>query len=118
MHTSKQSFMRSFFSAFRGIKHELRERNFVVQITIGIIAIASSLAFGLSRTDKMIILLLIAFVLACEIMNSACERMLNVVTKDHHPEVGRIKDMLAGAVLIYSTVAFVIGLWIFGSVLR
>jgi diacylglycerol kinase len=118
MLTEKQSLMQSFWNAFRGIKHELRERNFVIQIMIGIAVIALSLGLDVPEGDKMILLILIAFVLVAEIINSACERMLNLITRDHNAEVARIKDMLAGAVLIYSATAFVIGVWIFGNALR
>lgn len=114
----KQSLVKSFFSAFRGIKHTLRERNFVIQIAIGILAIALAVGLGLSREDKIIILILVAFVLATEAMNSACERMLDLITKENHPEVARIKEILAGVVLIYSVVAAVVGIWVFGNALR
>lgn len=114
---SRQPLVNSFFSAFKGIKHALRERNFVIQIMIGIVAIALSLALGLTRAEKIIVLILIVFVLASEVMNSACERILNLVTSEHNAEVARIKEMLAGSVLIYSVAALVIGLWIFGDVI-
>ncbi len=113
----KQSLIHSFWSAFKGLKHQLRERNFVIQILIGVLAIALSLALSLPRNDKIVVLLLVAFVLAAEAMNSACERMLNFVTKEPSPEVARIKEMLAAAVLIYSITAAVIGIWIFGNAL-
>ena len=96
----------------------MRERNFVIQIMIGIAVIALSLGLDVPEGDKMILLILIAFVLVGEIINSACERILNLVTRDHNAEVARIKDMLAGSVLIYSATAFVIGIWIFGNALR
>ncbi len=114
---NNNNLIRSFFSAFKGIKHALRQRNFVIQIMIGVVAVALSLALGLSRSDKIIILILIAFVLATETMNSACERLLNLVTREHNAEVARVKETLAGAVLIYSVAALIIGLWIFGNAL-
>ncbi len=112
---NNNNLVRSFFSAFKGIKHALRERNFVIQIMIGIVVVSLSLALGLSQSDKIIIFILIAFVLAAEAMNSACERLLNLVTREHNAEVARIKEMLAGAVLIYSVAALIIGFWIFGN---
>ena len=112
---AKQTLARSFFNAFRGIKHTLRDRNFVITIMAGIGAVSLSLALGLERGEKIIILMLTAFVLAAEAMNTACERMLDIVTTQHHPEVARIKDIFAGAVLIYSVAAFIIGFWIFGN---
>jgi diacylglycerol kinase len=112
---NKQNLLRSFFSAFRGIKHELRGRNFVILVTAGIMALSLSLALKLPRNDKIIIMILVAFVLASEAINSACERMLDLYTKEHNIEVARIKEILAGAVLIYSVTAFIIGIWIFGN---
>lgn len=117
MQRKKQTISESFFNAFRGIKHELRERNFIILIFCAGIAIALSLALDLARDEKIIILILIGFVLAAEIMNSACERILNLLVTEQHPEVARIKDMLAGSVLIYSGLAFIIGCWIFGNAL-
>ena len=117
MNSSKQTVAESFWSAFRGIKHVMRERNFIVQIVAAVAVIALALALNLPRNDSIIIIILIAFVLASEAMNSACEQMLDFVTKEHNHEVARIKDILAGAVLIYSATAFVIGVWIFGNAL-
>ena len=50
-------------------------------------------------------------------MNSACERMMNFVTREHSKEVAHIKEILAAAVLIYSLVAVIAGLLIFGKAL-
>lgn len=113
MDKPKQSLGRSFNSAWKGWRHVLTERNFVIQILVGLAAVFLSIMLDLSREDKMIVLLLCAFVLSAEAMNSACERILDLVVKEHHPEVARIKETLAGAVLIYSLVAAVIGIWIF-----
>ena len=111
----KQNLARSFWSAFQGIKHVLRERNFIIQITAAILALAFAEALNLGRSEKIIIVVLAGFVLASESMNSACERMLDFVTKEHNAEVARIKEILAGAVLIYSFTALIIGIWIFGN---
>lgn len=112
-----QNLLNSFFSAFRGIKHALRERNFVIQIMLGVVAMSLALALELTRDEKIIIIMLIAFVLATEALNSACERILNLVTKEHNAEVARIKEILSSAVLIYSVAALIIGIWIFGNAL-
>jgi diacylglycerol kinase (ATP) len=76
----EQSLARSFRSAFRGIKHVLRERNFVIQTTAGILAFVFAEALNLDRGDKIVIVILVGFVLASEAMNSACERMLDFIT--------------------------------------
>ncbi|MBI5220215.1 MAG: diacylglycerol kinase family protein [Candidatus Liptonbacteria bacterium] len=115
---SSQSLGQSFQSALRGLRYVLRERNFVLQICAAVIAVGLSFALDLPRVDKIIILILCAFVLSAEVMNSACERILNLVTREHNPEVARVKETLAGAVLIYSLAAFIIGFWIFSHALN
>jgi diacylglycerol kinase len=101
-------------SAFRGIKHALHERNFVIQVGIGLAAV--SLAFGLKLNfeEKTIIIILTALVWVIEIVNTAFERLLNEVIKERNVRVARIKELMAAAVFIFSAAAFFLGLWIFG----
>jgi diacylglycerol kinase (ATP) len=114
-HMFEQSLARSFGSAFRGIKHVLHERNFVIQATAGILAFVFAEVLNLGRSDKIVIVILVGFVLASEAMNSACERMLDFITKEHNDTVACIKEILAGAVLVYSFSAVIVGIWIFSS---
>ena len=114
----RQNLAHSFKSAIKGIRHQLGERNFLIQTLIGAIAIIATLSLNLSEGDKIIVLILVAFVLSAEAMNSACERMLDIFTEEHHLEVGKIKDILAGSVLIYSAVALTVGLLIVRHALK
>jgi diacylglycerol kinase (ATP) len=59
------------------------------------------------------ILLAIALVLVSEIFNTAIERLVDIVSPEHHPKAGIIKDIAAGAVLVASIVAVLIGVFIF-----
>lgn len=117
MPPKNRNIIHSFISAFKGIGHVLSERNFLIGTFAGILAFYSSIVFGLSRNEKIIILLLTGFVLATEAINSACERILNFITREHNKEVAHIKEILAGAVLIYAITAAIIGIWIFGHAL-
>ena len=114
----RRTFIKSFHDAIKGIKHQLHERNFLIQTIIGVIAVLAALSLNLSESDKILVLMLAAFVLSSEAMNSACERMLDIFTEEHHPEVGKIKEILAGSVLIYSTVAFIVGLLILSHAVK
>lgn len=111
----KQTLVASFRSAFRGIGHQLKERNFIIQITIGVVVCILSFILALTVVELMVIALLFAFVLSTEAVNSACERMLDFITTEQHPEVGRIKEVLAASVLINSIIAALIGILIFGN---
>lgn len=48
-------------------------------------------------------------VLALELLNSAMEAVIDRLHPEIHPEIGRAKDMLAGAVLTMSIAALAVG---------
>ena len=54
-----------------------------------------------------------ALVLAAEGMNTAIERLVNLVSPEYHPIAGDVKDIAAGAVLICAIGAFITGLLVF-----
>ena len=93
------------------------ERNFIIQLIIGAAAIIFSFVLGLPFIERIIILLCVALVLASEAMNSAIERLLDFVSQERIEEIREVKDLMAGAVLIFSVSAFVIGIFIFGKAL-
>lgn len=113
----RQTLAKSFLGALRGLGHALKERNFVIQTTIGFFAITLAFALDLAFAEKAVIIILASLVLAAEAINSAFERLLDAVIKEHSREAARIKELMAAAVFIFSLAAFFIGCWIFGRVI-
>lgn len=105
-----QPFARKLRNAWRGIAAAWSaERNLRVQ---AVVALAVFAGFGVLRPAPVwwaLIVLCIVLVLAAEMLNSALEALLDHLHPDLHPRVGRVKDMLAGMVLIVSVGAAVIG---------
>ena len=102
---NRQSLLKSFLSAFAGLKFALEGRNFVVTLSIGITVLVLSYVFNLDTQDRLIIIISTGTILGAEIFNSAFEQLLDVLIPEHNPKVGRIKDLLAGGVLIFSIIA-------------
>ena len=69
--------------------------------------------FPLPLWQAVALLLLIVFVLSLELINSILERFVDVFKPRIHPMVEEIKDLMAGAVLIASLGALLVGLLIF-----
>ncbi|KKU50970.1 MAG: hypothetical protein A3A28_00065 [Candidatus Sungbacteria bacterium RIFCSPLOWO2_01_FULL_47_32] len=113
----KQSLPASFRNAFRGVWLVLQERSFLIQLAAGAIAVTLAFILTLSDTSRIIIILLTFLVLGAEMFNSAVEYLLDFVKKDHDPDIARVKDILAGAVMVFSLSALIIGIWIFGRAL-
>lgn len=107
-------FIHSLRYALRGLAVLLRkEKNFRTQSVIACIVIAAGFTLDISRTDWVVVLICIAVVLSLEGMNTAIERILDKMYPDHDPEIGKIKDIAAGAVLLSAAISAVIGMIVF-----
>ena len=105
----------SFRYAFRGIWHVLRsEQNLQIHAIATVVAITLAILFRVSAIELAIVLLAVGFVLASEILNTVIEDFLDIVHPAHHDSVRRIKDALAGAVLLAAVIALAVGALVFG----
>ncbi|SDP55752.1 diacylglycerol kinase family protein [Halobacillus aidingensis] len=103
-----------FRFAWNGIKEVYEsERNFRIHLSVALLVIIAALVFGLSKWEWITILLTVGMVLSLEMVNTAMERLLDFYHPEHHPIIGSIKDITAGAVLIASIGAVIIGIIIF-----
>jgi undecaprenol kinase len=106
--------IKSFGYACSGIAGAVRkERNIQIHISISIIVVILSIATSISRMEWLFVLIAIGGMLSLELMNTAIERTVDLVTKDYHPLAKQAKDIAAGAVLIYAILSVMIGLIIF-----
>lgn len=109
-----QSFLRSLRHALAGIAYAFREeRNFQIELVLGLTALGLTFFFPLSPAERSIIFLLIGFILTLELINTAFERLLDLLKPRVHPYVKVVKDVVAGAVLIGSVAALLVGMFIF-----
>jgi diacylglycerol kinase len=109
------NFFKSFTYAFNGIKLSLQQRNMKVHVCCALLAIACGFILKINTAEWCMILICIGIVLALETMNTAIESLVDLVEPNHHPIAGKIKDLAAGAVLIFSIASALIGIMIFGK---
>jgi undecaprenol kinase len=110
----KGRFLHSFTFAISGIFHAIRnERNMKIHSVVAIIVIILSWIYDVSAIEWMFISFAICGVLALELVNTALERVVDLITKDFHPLAKQAKDVAAGAVLLYAILSVVIGCIIF-----
>lgn len=108
-----RGFLRSFVFAFRGVRLASRGRNFRVMFALAVAASALGFAVGLTRGEWIAIVLCIAVVLAAESVNSAIEALADTVHPDRHPGIAATKDLAAGASLLLSLSAAIVGVLVF-----
>lgn len=104
----------SFKHAFVGIWHTLKTQpNLQIHCTIAALVLSAAWYFGISRFEWLIILFTIMWVITAEMINTAIESMVNLITKEYHQEAKVAKDVAAGMVLIGALGSIVVGLFIF-----
>ncbi|HTX59608.1 MAG TPA: diacylglycerol kinase [Verrucomicrobiae bacterium] len=105
---------RSFHHAFEGIMYATRTQpNMRAHFLIAALVLLATLILRLERFYVVEIVILIALVLALELLNTAIEAIVDLLTVTHHPLAKTAKDAAAGAVLVASIGAVISGYLIF-----
>lgn len=106
--------IKSFSYAFQGLKTAfLHEHNLQIHVLISCIVIAMGISFQINKMEWAIILMLIGGMITFELLNTAIEKVVDLVTKEFHPLAKLAKDISAGAVLLYAITSVIIGILIF-----
>jgi undecaprenol kinase/diacylglycerol kinase (ATP) len=78
-----------------------------------VLVIAFGFVYELTTFEWCWITLAIGLVIVTEILNTAIEHLTDLVSPEFHPLAQKTKDAAAGAVLIASIIAVIIGLLVF-----
>jgi len=106
--------IRSFSYAFNGLKIVWQEEhNFRIHLIAAVVAIVLSYLLRINPYEWLAIIFSIGFVLVCELLNTALEHLADFVCQEKNPNIKRIKDVAAAAVMLSSITALLIGLIIF-----
>jgi len=89
------------------------ERNARIQLISLVLVISAGIWLDINRFEWIAVLSISALVLALEMVNTSLESILDHLHPDKHIEVQKAKDVAAGAVLLASLFAFIIGLIVF-----
>lgn len=108
-------FIKSVSFAINGLKLALKEKHIKIHLIASVLVISAGFYFHITNMEWCVILICIGIVLSLEIMNTAIEHFVDLVEPNHNPKAGNIKDLAAGAVLIFSIISVVIGIMIFGK---
>ncbi len=108
--------LESFDAAVRGLLFCLRqERNFRLHLTVAFAVLFGSIFLDLTLTEFYVLLLVIALVLVAEMVNTALERLVDMVAPQYSRRVRDIKNIGAACVLVAAVVSLFVGYLILGS---
>lgn len=72
-----------------------------------------SLLLGITKSEWLFLLISMALVISLEMINSAVEKLCDMVEINQHPVIRIIKDVSAAAVLWSVIISVIMGLFIF-----
>ncbi len=97
----RSPFLRSFHHAFEGIVYATRtQRNMRIHFVIAALVLLATLVLRLERYYVIATVVLVTLVLSLELLNTAIESIVDLLTVTHHPLAKSAKDAAAGAVLV------------------
>ena len=110
----KNSLVKSFGYAFEGILTGIRqERNMKIHCVAIILVTAAGTLFQITAVEWCICLLLFGLIISLELVNTAVEAVVDLVTEEKKPLAKIAKDTAAGAVLFSAVMSVIIGCIIF-----
>lgn len=102
--------------AFKGIIYAIKnERNMRIHTIAAIFVLFLSAVCGMSSTEYAILILTIGLVIICEMFNTVIESFVDLCAKEYNSIAKIAKDMSAGAVMVSSMSAAVVGFIFFGK---
>lgn len=105
--------IQSFVYAGRGIRLVGSEPNMRIHVIVAILVVIFGFFFDISITEWISCLLCIGLVFSAEMINTAIENIVDLVSPNYNELAAKAKDIAAGAVLISAIISVIIGLLIF-----
>jgi diacylglycerol kinase len=106
--------LKSFVHAFEGILDFIKyEPQAVIHAIATVLVVAAGFYFSINTTEWIAVIVAIGLVIISEMMNTAIEKLTDMVSPEYNPRAKVVKDLAAGAVLIAALAAAMIGIVVF-----
>ncbi|WP_156298942.1 diacylglycerol kinase [Streptobacillus canis] len=114
MNNKKQSQIESFNNAINGILHAIKnEFHMKIHIFFAIMVLILSLIIDISKFEIMLIIIMITLVIFAELINTALEKIVDLVSPEYSEVAKIVKDVSAGAVLVNAIGSLCVGYLVF-----
>ena len=107
-------FINSFKYPIKGLWYAYRnEQNLAVDVGVAIIVSDLAIVLKVNGYEAALLALTIGLVISGELINTAFEAVVDLVTEEYHPLAKVAKDTAAAAVFVLALAAVVVGIVIF-----
>ena len=105
------TFLESLTFALEGIYFAIRDnKNLRIHFIVTILVILASLYFKVMPLEFAILIVMIVLVISAEMVNTALEEVVDLITTEHRQSAKIAKDVAAGMVLVTSIGAALVGI--------
>lgn len=112
-----KKFFKAFAYAWQGILHAVKtQRNFRFHIAAAVYVTAFSFFYELTRGEYILLMLTFSSVISAELINTAVEAAVDLCSPQQHRLAKIAKDAAAGAVLVTTFFAVIVGVLLFGDI--
>lgn len=106
--------LKSFKYAIRGVKDALKsEPNLRFHFVMAIVVFVLAIILKFNRTELMILIITIFFVIILELINTTIEQIVDLHSKEISEEARQIKDISAAVVLLGAVVSIIVAFFLF-----
>jgi diacylglycerol kinase len=110
---TKVNFKDSTLYATRGLFNAIStERNIKIQLAISLIIILTGILLGISKVSLITIIIVCFLVIILEMFNRGFEKLIDLISPEYNKEFGRVKDVMAGVVLLTFIMAMLVSILI------
>lgn len=107
-------FINSINYSMAGLRYAYKnEQSMTIHVSITAVIIIFGIVLHISRLEWVICIFLLGIIMATELINTALEAVVDLITQDYHPLAKIAKDTASAAVFVFSFVAAIIGGLIF-----
>lgn len=106
----KYNFLKNTGYALKGLKDVIQtESSFKIELIVAIILIPIIIFIDATLIHKALMFISLMGMLMAEVINSAIERTVDLVTLEHHDMAGRAKD--AGSAIVFLSITIFVVTW-------
>ena len=107
----KYNFFKNTSYALKGLIDLIKnETSFKIEIIVTILLIPVIIFIDTNLTNKAILFITLMGMILAEAINSAIERVVDLVTLEHHPMAGRAKDV--GSTIVFISISIFVITWV------
>ena len=109
-----KNFFEALKNSMNGLIYAIKEqKNLKIQLFIALIVIIFSIVLQINKIEMLFVCLSICFVIFAETINTSIEKTVDLVTEEYNEKAKIAKDIAAGAVIVASLNAIMVGIIIF-----